>query len=91
MNNNFSLPAYIYIICKAVLHRDPAKKDYDKAVKAIQQYNHLAYQMFEENMLELVAKEVHKKKIEEEVKEFKKAALEERRKNENQNKANNRK
>lgn len=50
MSEAFVFHTYVYLILKAVLKREPAKKEFNRAVKAIAEYNPKAFMLFEKEL-----------------------------------------
>lgn len=54
MSEAFVFHTYIYLIIKAVLRREPAKKEFDRAVKAVLEYNPSAFTLFQNELFKLI-------------------------------------
>lgn len=54
MSESFVFHTYIYLIIKGVLRREPAKKEFDRAVKAVLEYNPNAFTLFQEELFRLI-------------------------------------
>jgi len=68
MSDAFAFHTYIYIIIKAVIKREPAKKEFDRALKAVLEYNPKTFQIFEKILFDS-AKEEEEKLLKEKKKE----------------------
>lgn len=67
MSDAFVFHTYIYIIIKAITKREPAKKEFDRAIKAILEYNPKTFSIFEEVLFN-IAKEEEEKILKEKLK-----------------------